>query len=473
VLVNPDADPLDGEAFPDVWHHRGHELELAYEFDPESHLDGVSVLVPIELLNQLDQASFRWSVPGLRTELVEAMIRSLPKASRRLFVPAAETAAEVAAGLDPGQGDLVEVLADRLGKRAGTIIPVEAFDFGRVPVHLRPTFRVINDRYELLAEGKDLAELSQRLAGEMRSTLTQLVAVDTRWEREGIRTWDFGLLPRVVEAGHAKAYPALVDGGDSVAIRLLASEPEQADAMWLGVRRLLRLNVAAPVRTLDRLLDPGTKLRLVNGHVQSKAEWYNDAIDCAIDAIIADAGGPPWDEAGFVHLAERTRAELPELLEEIAAAMGDLVEALSEIHERLDRLGTTSYQLSLDDVRAHLGRLAYPGFVAGIGHQRLADVHRYLQAIARRLDGLVRNPTYDLEALAICRRLDNELTDLANRRNRTADDDEQIEKATWMLEELRVSMFAQSLGTNGKVSEKRVRRALNRLRAPTPTPSPS
>jgi ATP-dependent helicase HrpA len=331
-----------------------------------------------------------------------------------------------------------------------------------VPGHVRPTFRVINERYELLAEGKDLDQLRRQLAGELRSTLSQLAAFDSRWERAGIRTWDFGLLPRVIETGRARAYPALVDETDSVAIRLLATEHEQLDAMWLGVRRLLRFNVAAPVRQLDRLLDTRTKLRLVNGHVQSKTEWYNDAIACALDAVIADTGGPPWDEAGFVHLVDRARSELPAKLALVATAVAGLVDALDGIHRRLDRLGSSSYPLSIDDVLAHLGRLAYPGFLAGVGLARLDDVHRYLLAIGRRLDGLVKSPTYDLEALAICRRLDNELAGLLGRR-----DPDELEEAVWMLEELRVSLFAQSLGTKGKVSEKRVRRALNQLRAPS------
>jgi ATP-dependent helicase HrpA len=221
--------------------------------------------------------------------------------------------------------------------------------------------------------------------------------------------------------------------------------------------------VAAPVRQLDRLLDTSTKLRLVNGHVQSKTEWYNDAIACALDAVIAGAGGPPWDQAAFAHLAERARHDLPALLSEVAAAMTDLVDALGDVHRRLDHLGSSStYELSVDDVSAHLGRLAYPGFLAGVGIERLGDIHRYLLAVGRRLDGLVKNPTYDLEALAVCRRLDNELAGLISLRAWS----NELEEVVWMLEELRVSLFAQSLGTKGKVSEKRIRRALNQLRAP-------
>ena len=461
-LLNPDAELVDDDAFPDAWHHGEIDLELAYEFDPTSPLDGLSVLVPVEVLNQLKQAPFDWTVPGLRSDLVAALIRVLPKAHRRLFVPAAETVAEILPALDPSRGPLLETLALDLGRRAGTVITVDDFAVDRVPQHLRPTFRVINDDYELLAEGKELDELRAKLEAEVRASLSEVTAVDNEWEREGLRTWDFDTLPHTIEAGHVKAYPSLVDEGESVAIRLQPSEAAQHDTMWLGVRRLLRLNVAAPVRLLDDLLSDTTKLSLVNAHVQSKAEWYNDAISAALDAVIADNGGPPWTKDDFEILATAARNELPDNLETASDAMADVLTTLNDIHRKLDRLDTATYAVSIDDARAHLGRLAYPGMMAGVGLHRIGDVGRYLAGIDRRLDGLVKSPARDLETLAVCRRLDNELAELASKRPPS----ERMEDVTWMLEELRVSMFAQSLGTKGKISEKRIRRALNQLRAP-------
>lgn len=460
LLLNPEADAIDAAAFPDSWHFGQLDLELAYEFDPNSHLDGVSVLVPVELLNQLDQTPFTWSVPGFRSELLAALIRSLPKAERRLFVPAAETVAAVLPQLVPSASSLPQVLADQLGSRAGVEINPELFDLARVPVHLLPTFRVINADYELLAEGKSLDELRARLHQEVRATLSAIAATDNDWERSGITRWDFGSLPRVVDTGRIKAYPALVDDGESVSIRLQPSQDEQHDAMWLGARRLLRLNIAGPARLLDELLTNTTKLKLVSGYVQSKAEWYNDAIAAALDDIIAQAGGPPWSESEFDELLAAARRELPATLGLVAEAVGELLTTLETIYAKLDRLQRSSYEMAVDDVRAHLGRLAYPGFLAGVGLHRLGDIGRYLEAIVRRLDGLTKNPTRDLEALAICRRLDNELAELATSQGRS----EGVEQVTWMLEELRVGLFAQSLGTKGKISEKRVRRALNELR---------
>ncbi|MDH3683380.1 MAG: ATP-dependent RNA helicase HrpA, partial [Acidimicrobiia bacterium] len=268
VLLSPGAEAVDDTDFPDSWVVGELDLELAYEFDPTSDLDGVSVLVPVDVLNQLDESTFQWSVPGFRTELVGALIRSLPKATRRLFVPAAETVEEVVPLLDPAQGPLLERLAIELGRRAGVVVTIDDFDLTKVPDHLRPTFRVIDNDYELLAEGKDLVPLRAKLTNRVRETLASLASDGNGWERTGLRTWDVGTLPRVVETGRVKAHPALVDEGDSVAVRLLSSEDEQADAMWEGVRRLLRFHVSAPARRFDELLPEHTKLVLVKGHVQ-------------------------------------------------------------------------------------------------------------------------------------------------------------------------------------------------------------
>ncbi|MGF1597296.1 MAG: ATP-dependent RNA helicase HrpA [Acidimicrobiales bacterium] len=462
VVLAPDAGDIDSLAFPDSWLHEGLDLELAYEFDPSSPLDGVSVLVPVEVLNRLDPAPFEWTVPGLRADLIGALIRSLPKSTRRLFVPAAETAEAVATIVDPTQGSLLDALAAELGRRAGTIVDPADFDLGRVPAHLRPTFRVINDRYELLAEGKDLDAVRARLTEEVRATLSAVHADDNDWERSGLRTFDIDSLPRMVMAGEVKAYPALVDEGDAVAIRLLPTEDEQLDAHWLGTRRLLRLNVAGPVRLFDDRLPTSTKLRLVNGPVQSKAEWYNDAIDAAVDDVIAEHGGPPWSKAGFEGLLRTTRAELPDRLETIAGAVITMVDILGQVHTKLDRLTGPGYALSVDDVRAHVARLAYPGFLTGVGLHRVDDVVRYLAGIDRRLDNLTKNPTRDQELVAVCRRLDSELAELVARRGPGPE----VEELIWMMEELRVSLFAQGLGTKGRVSEKRVRRELARARSP-------
>ncbi|MEM7341807.1 MAG: ATP-dependent RNA helicase HrpA [Actinomycetota bacterium] len=460
ILLRAGDDGIDPDDFPESWIVDGIDLELAYEFDPASHLDGVSVIVPVEVLNQLSASPFTWTVPGLRAELIGALTKTLPKDARRSLTPINDTVDAVIAELDPdGSQSLPEALANRLGHRAGLVIRPDAFDLDRVPGYLMPTFRVVNENYELLAEGKDLADVRRRLDEDVRTTISAIAGRHDDWERDGLTRWDFGPLPRVVDIGPVKAYPSLVDNDATVSIRLHPSQAEQDEAMWLGVRRLLRLNMANPVRQLDGLLSDRTKLQLTSGIVQSRAEWYNDAIASALDEVIATNGGPPWTPDDFDQLVQTSRQELPTLLEQTAGAVTDLAAELAVIYDKLDHLTSESYRVSTDDVRAHLARLAYPGMMAGVGIPRHEDVIRYLQGIVRRLDGLTKNPTRDLESLAVCRRLDNDLAALIH----TQGPSELAEEITWMLEELRVGLFAQGLGTAGKISEKRVRRALNEL----------
>ena len=459
-VTEPDAAPIDPEAFPDAWLRDGLDLELVYELDSDSHLDGVSVLVPVEVLNQLDADAFAWSVPGHRQELVGSLARSLPKAIRRQLAPLTETIADVADQLDPDDGPLLDALAETLGRRAGTVITPEDFDPTKIPAHVQPTFRIVNADYELLAEGKDLDALRERLDTEMRVTLAEAASRGTDWDRTGLRDWDFGTIPPVVEVDQVKAYPALVDEGDSVGLHLQPTPDEQYDANWDGVRRLLRFQIASPARRLDRLLDDTTKLQLVHGHVQSKAAWYNDAIDAALDASIRHAGGPPMSEVEFERLVTITRERFDDDLGEIATQVEAIVATLGSIHTKLDQFTSSTFDPSIADIGDHLARLAYPGFLAGVGVDRLADIARYLQGIDVRLDGLAESPRRDAEAIVVCRRLELRLAELQATRPPSAE----LEAVVWMLEELRVGQFAQRLGTSGKVSAKRVGRTLDRIR---------
>ena len=460
-LLAPDELAVDDDDFPDTVRIGDLELELAYEFDTASHIDGVSVHVPIEVLNQLDPAPFEWAVPGLRSELVSSLARSLPKQTRKGLLPIADSVAAVVPDLDPDRGSLTDQVATLLGRRAGLVIATDAFDLDRVPPHLRPTFRVINEQRELLAEGKDLTALQELMADRVRSTLSEVAGAGSGLERTGITAWDFGDLPSELTTPgptHTiRAYPALVDEGDAVAVRLFPDPGEQYDAHWEGTRRLIRLQLPSPVRTLDRLLDDRTKLQLTTSPVQSRAQWYSDAIDAAIDAAITRAGGPVWTEAGFGPLVEAARTALGDDLARLADVITDMVATLTRLLPRLDGLSGTSVEVSINDARAHLDRLAYPGFLAGVGLDRVDDVARYLSAIDHRVAQLTEHPSRDLTGAAECVEVERRHRELVAANGLTAE----LEDLVWELEELRVATFAQHLKRPGKVSATRIRRRLD------------
>ncbi|MEM9652162.1 MAG: ATP-dependent RNA helicase HrpA [Actinomycetota bacterium] len=467
-LLTNEADGLDlrdqADAFPDLWTQGDIELELAYEFDTGSHVDGVSVHVPIEVLNQLEPRQFEWTVPGLRAELVASLIRSLPKVHRKALMPINESVEAILDDLGPvgpgAGGGLYDALLQAAGKRAGVVLPKDSFDLDRLPQHLRPTFRVINDQLEVLAEGKDLVALQRLMADRVKSALSEVVSAATDIERTGLRSWSFGDLPAEIETpgpSHTiKAYPALVDDEDSVSIKLFADRSEQADAMWPGTRRLVRLQLPSPVRRFDRLVPNATKLQLATAPVQSRAQWYNDAIDCAIDDVIAVAGGPPRSEAGFAELVGRAKDAVPDHLAVLADAVVELVDTVTAIASAVTPLLGSTVDVSARDVQAHTGRLAYPGFITGVGLDRVADVSRFLAAIRYRAERLTDSPARDVAAAAECVRVEQRHAELVAALGLTPP----LEEITWQLEELRVALFAQHLKAPGKVSATRVERRL-------------
>jgi ATP-dependent helicase HrpA len=403
---------------------------------------------------------FEWSVPGRREELVEAMVRSLPKSIRRRFVPIADTVDTLVATLDPAAGAPREAVRRELSRLGAVAIPPDAFDLDALPPHLLPRFRIVDDAGAVIAEGGDLAELKEMVAADARAS----IAAETHdLERTGLTRWDLGELPKSVEigeAGHrAPAYPALVDEGESVAVRLLATPGEQADAMWAGTIRLLLLSLPSPRRLFTPLLSNNARLAIGSGPYQAPADWVDDCLGSAVGAILVDAGGPAWEAGGFDALLVRTRDELADRATAVAEESLALLDTVRRIEIAVARLGDPRYSGAVDDVFDQVGQLVYPGFLAGVGADRVPDVHRYLRAVERRLDRLPASPEADRIAMVKAQELEGEYDRLVEMLPRSPE----LLDVAWMLQEYRVSLFAQSLGTRGKVSEKRIAQALGDL----------
>jgi ATP-dependent helicase HrpA len=464
MLLREGAEGVDQRDYPDEWRQDGLTLRLTYQFEPGADADGVTVHVPVAVLNQLDGGDFQWQVPGLREELVTALLRSLPKPLRRNLVPAADHARAVLQRLRPRQEPLLEALARELQRTAAVAVPADALRLDRVPDHLKVSFRVVDERGRTLAEGKDLEALRRRLQGRMRAVLA---AAGDGLEPQALSDWTFGTLPRTVESRRGgrrlRAWPALVDEGDSVAVRLLESEDEQQRATWRGTRRLLLLQAPSPVRHVLGRLPARAKLTLSRYPHGSATELFEDCVACAVDALIAEHGGPPWDRQGFAALRDAVRARLPAVTLEVATEVARILEAAGELEERLARTTGPGQQEAADDVRAQLAGLVYPGFVAATGKRRLPDLPRYLRAAARRLERLPRDPLGDRERMRTVQRLARTVEELAGRPAADRPPAEALEELRWMLEELRVSYFAQQLGTPYPVSEQRFTAAARRV----------
>ncbi|MCB2223863.1 MAG: ATP-dependent RNA helicase HrpA [Actinobacteria bacterium] len=460
-LIDRRAPAPDPDAFPEVWRHGDLAFTLDYEFDPASPTDGMTVDVPLADLQRTDPSLFEWNVPGRRAEVIEAMVRSLPKSLRRRFVPIAETVAAVAAGLRPGEESLVQGLRRELGRLGGVTVPADAFDPAALPPHLRVRYRVVGDDGEAVAEGDDLAALKAHLADEARRTIA---TGRHPLERDGLTGWDLDDLPAVVEVGEgahrARAYPALVDEGGTVAVRLLPTPAEQAAAMRPGACRLLLASLHSPELILRPLVDRDARRLVRVGPYADAAGWIDDCLLSAAAALMDEAGGPPRSRDSF----EAVRAVLRDGLAEQATAVAGHSLALLASVERVEAmLGPLEerFPAAVGDVVAQVNRLVYPGFLLGVGAARVPDVARYLQAVERRLEVLPSRPGRDAEAMAVVHRLEAEHDRLAA----LLPPGPESAEVAWMLEELRVSLFAQGVGTRGKVSPQRIERALAALEA--------
>ncbi|GLW07818.1 ATP-dependent helicase [Microtetraspora sp. NBRC 13810] len=456
MLISEHVGEISESDYPDSWRQGGLRFPLTYQFEPGTDADGVTVHIPISLLNQVSEDGFEWQIPGLRQELVTALIRSLPKNLRRNFVPAPDYARRVLERVQPRREPLFEALERELLELTGTRPGRDDWQPGLVPEHLRITFRVVEGK-KTLAEGEDLAELKRRLAPRLRATLAK---AGGGLERTGLRGWEVGTLPRTFEQRRMKAYPALADEGDSVAVRMYETESEQRRAMWAGTRRLALLGSPSPAKWVLGKLGNQAKLALSRSPHQGASALFDDCIACAADKLIADAGGPAWDEEGFRRIQDHVRAELFDTTLDVVTRVEGILTVWHGIGATLAEMRPGP---AVEDVRDQVGRLVYPGFVTGTGLRRLPDLSRYLRAAERRLAKLPEDPYRDEDRMLEFHRTEDEYHELLDRLPpaRRADDD--VTEIRWMLEELRVSYFAQTLGTPYPVSDKRIRRAIEKL----------
>ena len=437
--------------YPDVWtQQRGSaaiELPLTYRFAPGEPLDGVTVHVPLSGLNQVSAEGFDWQIPGHRPDLVTTLVKSLPKDVRRQLIPLGETidaVLERMSTVDPTTGPLVDALAAAVRDVAHVNVTGASFVTSVVPDHLRVHFVVSDDEGSVHAVGDDLEAIKAQLAGSVRESIAAAAPIE---ERRGIVSWDVGDLPRVVEstdrAMDVKAYPALLDVGDSVALRVVTTPELQQRIMRGGVRRLLLLNGAPTRSSIVRKLDNADRLAIAAGDIDL-GEVSGDCVAAAVDRVMSDHGKLPWTEAEFESLRRAVRDAAPGLAANALHKAARVIATASEARDRLARLHASALRPSVDDANLHLGRLVHAGFVLGAGIDRLDDIERYVRAIVYRLDHLAgageRDQRRMAEVLPLEQRYAN-IVDTAGPGKLSSD----LADVRWQLEELRVATFAQPL----------------------------
>jgi ATP-dependent helicase HrpA len=461
MLVHDRSDEVRAADFPDEWHEGALTLPLRYHFEPGHEADGVTIDVPLATLNTVGSAPFSWNVPGLRHELVTALIRSLPKQLRVNFVPAPDVARRFLEAVPPGEEDLAPALSRYLRSLTGVHVPTEAWDLDKVSDHLRPTFRVLDDDGGEVGAGKDLEALKQPLRPSFDRAMRQ-VADESGVSATGQTDWTFGTIePSFTQtrAGHeVRGFPTLVDEGSTVGLRVSASAEEQEAEHRLGVRRLLLSAVASPAGTLVDGLDNTAKLGLAASPYPSVRALVEDCVVAAAGELV-DQTPTVRDQESFRALVQQARDALPEMsaavLQQVLRVLGEWRPVEKALHGRVDM----AMLPAMTDLRGQLGRLVFPGFVAEAGAPALRDYPRYLRAMAARIDRLA-DLARDRELMG---RIDplqqawqHRVDALPEGRPIGAD----LRRVRWMLEEYRVSLWAQQLGTAQPVSDARIRKIL-------------
>jgi ATP-dependent helicase HrpA len=463
LLLGDAAVEATQELFPDQWSQGDVTLALSYRFEPRTATDGVVAEVPVAVLNRLRAEDFEWQVPGLRTELVVELLRSLPKDLRRRLVPLPDTAAGVLSRIAPSDGALLAALERALQATKGVTVPRDAWHPADLPDHLRMTFRIVDTDARTLAEGPDLAALQRRLAPQVQATLSRASGI----ERSGQTAWTFGAVPRSFtgerQGTTVQGFPALVDEGDSVALRVLATPADQQTAMWAGTRRLLLLNAGSPIAQVHRRLDNATKLALATNPHGSVAALLDDAATSAMDDLLLRRGGPVWDADAFTDLLRAVRAQLVDTLTDILVRTAPILVAAADVRTRLSDIDAPALAPAAADMRAQLTGLVHPGFLTAKGVRRLDDVARYVEGIQRRLDALARDPVRDRERMERVVQVLQVYQQRLRMLPPTRRDAAAVRRIPWMIEELRISEFAQALGTAYRVSAQRVLRAIDDL----------
>jgi ATP-dependent helicase HrpA len=472
MLINEKAGEVSKADYPDSWRQGNLKFRVTYQFEPGADADGVTVHIPLQVLNQVTDEGFDWQIPGLREELVTELIRSLPKPIRRNYVPAPNFAKAFLDRAVPLQEPLTTTMTRELRLMVGVPFEADDFDLSKVPDHLKITFRIVDERRRKLAEDKDLEALKLRLRPKARKALSQAAAATAErsggesLERSGLTDWTIGTLTRVFETRRAgqpvKAYPALVDDGDTVSVRLFDTEAEQAQAMWKGMRRLILRNIPVnPAKFASDRLTNAQKLALSANPHGSIQGLFDDCAMAAADKLIGDFGGPAWDEESYRKLYDKVRAEIVDTTVRTVGQVQQVLAAWQACERRLKAVRSPALLANLQDVRGQLDALVKPGFVTEAGLRRMPDLMRYLVAADRRLQQMPTNVQRDTTRMQKVHEMQDEYAWLLEQMPQGRPVPSSVLDIRWMIEELRVSYFAHALGTAYPVSDKRIVKAID------------
>lgn len=489
-----DEERADQSEFPTRWTQGDQVLGLAYRFEPGAADDGVSVVVPLALLAQVEDRGFDWQVPGLRAELVTALLRALPKAIRRHVVPAADWAdkfGETLAEQGPERHDgrplrsMKEALARLIQPLANQPVSAADFDDERVPGHLRMNFRAVDERGRVAGSARDLSDLQAQLSDRARASVARSIARPEQRgrggrpdasavaaasargsiEQDGLTAWTFGDLPELLDTkvagGVVRGYPAIVDQGKTVSIRVESTADAANAATGDGVLRLLLLNVPSPASYVQQHLTAQEKLALAASPYSSAAALIEDARAAVVRSSLHDR--VIRTEAEFIQTRDAVSATLVDQLFATVSLVAKILTKSRDVERGIRSQNSLALLGPLNDIRTQLSGLLHPGFVSAAGTDRLTHFPRYLDGMLERLKMLESEPGKDRARMSEYERMAKAFEDAGGMIPLSSDAAPRLVEVRWLLEEYRISVFAQRLGTAQPVSPQRIAKALREI----------
>ncbi len=464
-LLFDESVEISARDYPDQIEIGSMVLPLRYHFAPGEDDDGVTIMMPVEVVNRLTSQRCDWLVPGLIEEKVTLLIKALPKSLRRNFVPAPDFAKKALANLTHAEGVLTTKLSQQLKAMTGVDVPGSEWDSDNLPAHLLMRYELLDANGKTLRSSRNLDALQNEFIDQVEETLLQ--HSDTSIERRNITDWNFGDLPEVVDIEKSgismQGYPALHCDDGALNIKLFASIATANAAMPAGLRLLLRLVLRDEIKYLQRKLPGIDVLTLRFAPFGNKKILIDDIIDAALDHVFII--GEPWPRTreSFLERLESNRKQLVGAANDLCEATANTFEQHRLVAKRIEGSVSLSWVEAIGDIRDQINQLLYPGFVTATGLERMRRLAVYFQAIGRRLDAIDQSPDKDRRARSEMLPVWEQFKALPARRDDDPEYDANHESLRWAFEELRISLFAQELGTQEKVSVARLESRLSRL----------
>lgn len=458
-LLHPEVDPVSEELFPDSLGIRNAQLPIEYRFDPGSDQDGLTLVVPQEALNQINPQRLGWLVPGLLEEKIIALIKGLPKDYRRAFVPVPDTAREVLRRIKFGEGSFNAAVARVLAEISGEQVPLEVLEGANIPTHLQMHIKVIDSAGKDIATGPDLQAVREEMGASATATFTS--GADPRWQKTGIKTWDFGDLPETVAIPRGTlmltGYPALSDQGDSVSLSLLDTPERAALETRRGLRRLFVLANTRELKAQVDWLPQADKLKLYAMTLPDSAMFRQQVIDLLAERTYFVNEVLPRTAEQFQTCLKTGKQRLGLAVQDLTMVLPPLLENYHQARMAVERLHGPIFKAARDDMAAQIAQLVAPGFLTLTPWQWLSQYPRYFKSILLRIEKLsgpaiARDQRLTAELALRLAQYQERATLLAERKIY----DPQLVLYRWMLEEYRVSLFTQELKTAISVSIKRL-----------------